>query len=115
MNNRSKTIISIIVLTLLILTTFRDAVAETKKSTQRANTQLQTCVTEIGRHADYDEASKVVHWVTAFKERNLALTSIRIETTVYVNKDFALARQYTAACVTDSVGGLVRFRIDEAS
>jgi hypothetical protein len=109
-NIGSKSILSLSMLTLLGLSLTCDANAAQTHGKARDNRQIQACVAEIGRHANYDEASRVVHHVTTLEQRNIVEMQIGIETTVHLKGDDT-AREYRASCVTDSMGKLVKFRL----
>ena len=105
-----KTRTSLILLTVLGLTLVTDANAgRTDVGTEK---QIQTCVEEIAKHADYDGALKVMHWVSQLDQRNPVELEIRVETSVYVSDAKDKARKYTVVCLTGTLGALVRFRID---
>ena len=74
----------------------------------RKNEQIQTCVSAIGERADYSDADRVVHKVTRLRQRNYAELEIRVVTSVYGPED---VREYTASCVTHTLGDIVRLRV----
>lgn len=113
MNKRIKTISSVTALVLLGLTVVPVANAGTVPATRGTAEPIQACVAEIRKHADYDNAFRVVHTVAALDQKNLIEMEIRIETSVYLNSDDGVARKYTASCVTGIMGDLVEFDIDE--
>ena len=110
MNIGSKSVLSISIAALLGLALTCNVNAAQTHGKARADRQIQACVAEIGRHANYDAASRVVHRVESLKQRNLAELQIGIETTVHLNGDDT-AREYRATCVTDTMGKLVKFRL----
>ena len=110
MNTQSKTMMSLSIAALLGLTWTCNADAAQTHGKVRASKQIQACVAEINRNANYDEAFRVVHWVASLEQRNLAETLIGIETTVQLLGDNA-DRKYRASCVTDTMGKLVEFRL----
>ena len=110
-----KPLVSLTALFLLGLAVTCDAAAEADGVDHYTNEGIQSCVAEIRRHADFEDASRVTHWVTRLKQRNLVELEIRIETEVLVTGDNAATREYAASCVTGTLGDLVRFRIDAAA
>jgi hypothetical protein len=111
MNDRIKTLGSATVLALLGLAIVPEAGAGSVPATRGTSAPIQACVAEIGKYADYGGASRVVHAVAALDQRNLVEMEIKVETSVYT-KDGAVAREYTASCVTGSLGKLLKFHID---
>ena len=112
MNNRIKTISSATLLFLLSLAAVPDASAGFVPATRGTSVPIQTCVAEMGKHLDYGDASRVVHWIAKFDQRNLVEMVITIETSVYLKGDDGATRAYTSSCVTGTMGDLVDFRID---
>lgn len=112
MNDRFKAISSVTLLFLLGLSVCPDATASSVPAKRGTSEQIQTCVAEIAKHANYDNASRVVHWVAALDQRSLVEMEIRVETSVYLNSGDGVAREYTASCVTGTMGNLVKFHID---
>jgi hypothetical protein len=108
MNTGSKTAISLSIAALLGLSLTCNVNAAQTHGKARTDKQIQACVAEIGLHADYDQASRVVHRVESLEQRNLVEMKIGIETTVFL-KDDGSEREYRASCVTDTMGNLVKF------
>ncbi len=111
MSNRFKSISSLTILVLLGLSVVSIAEADTARSKRLTNEQIQVCVAEIGRHADYGNAARVVHQVVGLDQRNLEEMEIVVETSVFLKNEGDLAREYRASCITGAVRDLVRFRI----
>jgi hypothetical protein len=112
MNDRGKTILSLSTLALLGLTMTCGAYADVNRSERRTIEQVSSCVSEIAKHADYDDASRAVHWVDKLTQKNLVELEIRIETTVYGAAGESAARKYKTSCLIAGMGNLVDFRID---
>ena len=106
-----KSLLSLSLVLLLGTTLFCDASAAQSREQARTRQQLEACLAEIGRHADYDAASKVVHWVASFEQKNLLELRIVVDTTVVLTAPDQ-TRDYRASCVTDTMGAIVDFRID---
>ena len=111
MNGRIKTFSSAAAMVLLGFAIVPDAGAGSVPATRGTSEPIQACVAEIGNHADYGDASRVVHLVAALDQRNLVEMEITVETSVYMKND-VVAREYTASCVTGSLGKLLKFHID---
>jgi len=112
MNDRGKSALSLSILALIGLTLTCDAYASSNRSERRTIKEVRFCVSEIAKHADYDEGSRVIHWVSKFTQPSLVELEIHIETTVYgVNDDLAI-RRYKSSCLLASMGNLSDFRID---
>ena len=111
MNNRIKSITSLTIIALLGLSVVSEADADTSRFRQLTDAQIQVCVAEIGRHADYGNASRVVHEIVALEQRNLEEMEISVETSVYLQSDGDLPREYRVSCVTGTRRDLVKFNI----
>ena len=111
MNERVKPIVSLTTLAALGLAITCDASAGPDRGAYRTKEQIRSCVAEIGKHANYGDASRVVHWVAKLEQRNLVEMEIKIDTTVYVDGKEKIAREYSASCVTGTMGDLVEFKI----
>lgn len=112
MNDRGKTLVSLSTLALLGVTIACDAYAGTNRGERRTIEQVRSCVSEIAKHADYNDASRAIHWVDRFAQKNLAELEIRIETTVYAADGELVSRKYRTSCVVVGMRNLVDFRID---
>ena len=106
MNNAIKSTLSVSTLALFGLALSCDASA---RDDYRTDAQIRSCVAAIGSRADYHDAERVVHTVTRLKQRNYAELEIAVDTIVYGSED---TREYAAACVTDTRGDLVKFRVN---
>ncbi len=111
MSNQFKSISSLTILVLLGLSVLSDAKADSARSMRITNEHIQACVSEIGRHADYDNATRVVHQVVGLDQRNLEEMEINVETLVFLKSEGELAREYRVSCITGAMHDLVRFRI----
>lgn len=112
MNDRRKLTTSLATVALLGLAVASDANADSDQYQRGTGKQIEACVSEIARHADYDDASRVIHLVTALEQRNLVEMEVRVETSVYLADDAAQSRAYSISCVADTMGGLVEFRFN---
>ena len=112
MNDRTKPIISLTTIALFGLAATCDANADTSQVNSRTDKQIEVCIAEIGKHANYANTSKVVHWVADLDQKTLKELQMRVSTTVYPANDSSESLEYETTCVTDVSGKLVRFRID---
>jgi hypothetical protein len=112
MTNQGKTILSLSTLALLGLTMTCDAYADSDRNERRTMKQVRSCVSEIAKHANYDDASRATHWVGRLAQKNLAELQIRIETTVYAANGETATRKYKTSCLVSGMEYLVEFRID---
>lgn len=76
-------------------------------------TPIRSCIAEVGKQANYDRASRVVHWITQLEQKNLVEMKIGIKTAVFASGSGAPVREYTSSCVTGSLGNIVKFRLQE--
>ena len=112
MKPRFKSMTSLTTVALLGLSLTGVANAESARMQQVTDVQVEACVAEIGLHADYGNAKRVVHRIAVLEQRNLEELEIGVETSVYLESDEAVTRTYSASCVTGTMGNLVSFRID---
>ena len=115
MSHRVKSLSSLLVLAMLGLTLTGTARADTVMGERVTNLQIDACVSQINRHADYTQAHRVVHLVDRLSQKNLVELEVGINTSVYVGDDEAATRIYTTRCTTDTLGGVVSFRVSNES
>ena len=73
--------------------------------------EVQSCVAEVGRHANYDEATLVRHTVVVVKETRLRY-EFAIDTVVFTDSEESAARSYSAYCVARGDGTPLKFEIE---
>ena len=112
MTNQGKSTLSLSLLALLGLTMTCDAYADSNREQRRTIKQVRSCVAEIAKHANYDDASRALHLVERLKQKNLVELEIRIETSVYAADGEPVTRKYKTSCLVAGLGKLVDFRID---
>jgi len=112
MTNQGKSTLSLSMLALLGLTMTCDAYADSNREQRRTIKQVRSCVAEIAKHANYDDASRALHLVERLKQKNLVELEIRIETSVYAADGEPVTRKYKTSCLVAGLGKLVDFRID---
>ncbi len=112
MTNQGKSALSLSLLALLGLTMTCDAYADSNRDQHRTMKYVRSCVAEIAKHANYDGASRAIHWVDRLNQKNLVELEIRIETTVYAADGEPATRKYETLCLVAGLGNLVDFRMD---
>jgi hypothetical protein len=73
---------------------------------------VDACVAEISRQADYDEAARVRHEFTSATERSVGYV-FEINTKVYATGSGAVVREYESVCVATGGRKPSKFRIAE--
>ena len=81
--------------------------------TRSLDREIQICVAEIGKRADYGGARRVVHRITDVEQRNIAEQTFRINTRVFASENDAAIREYSSHCVTRGSLKLVNLKIDQ--
>lgn len=102
-----------LVVTAFTFTASALAVPANSEHATESGHDVQMCIAEVAKRADYTGASRVVHLVHR-SQKNLAERAFRIETTVYKGKDHDVARAYQSNCVTFGAIRMVDFRIRDA-
>jgi hypothetical protein len=78
------------------------------------NSEVKSCVVEIGDHADYEDATRVRHTVLDVRRR-LNGYVLAIDTAVYTESDDVATREYESICTARGNGKPFRFSISETS
>ncbi len=111
MINRQQILTSAAAITLLII----GAPAAASDNIKLAyDSEVKTCVAEVGDHANYEGATRVLHNVVVKKRTRIGYV-FTIDTSVYTKSDDTAVREYVSNCVARGDDRLVRFRIDETS
>ncbi len=97
----------------ITLVTFAGAAGAADKKEAYAE-EVQSCVAEVGRNANYDDATRVRHTVRIVRETRLRYV-FTISTSVFTDSDITAAREYTAYCVARGAGAPLKFRIENTS
>ncbi len=85
------------------------------------DSEVNSCVAEVGNHANYNDASRVLHIVVKVKRRpgigpRVGIGYVfTIDTSVFTDSDEIAVREYASYCVARGDETLVKFRIDEIS
>ena len=75
---------------------------------------VESCVAEVGDHANYDAATRVRHSVVKVKQTSIGYV-FRIGTLVFTDSDEIAVRKYASYCVVRGEDKPVKFRIREIS
>ena len=75
--------------------------------------EVQTCITQVGEHADYDQARRVRHTVVLVEETRFRY-KFTIQTAVFTDTGETAARSYDASCTVLANGTPLKFEIDAA-
>ena len=76
--------------------------------------EVNNCVAEIAVHANYDDASRVLHTVTTENRSRLGYR-FSIDTSVFGDDDQEAIRKYATYCVARGENTVVKVAIDEVS
>lgn len=109
-----KSVVSLSTAAILCLAFAFNATAGTTRDKLRSQKNIETCIVEVNKNANYGEATRVVHWVVDTQQLSLATVRIRIETDVYSRETELATARYVSTCVTGSFGDVERFRIQPA-
>lgn len=74
--------------------------------------EIQSCVAEVGNHADYSNAAKVKHEIVVTERRSIG-HKLNIKTSVYSDAGDEAIRAYATRCVVYRDNKPVRFKISE--
>ena len=78
------------------------------------DSEVKSCVAEVGEHANYNDAIRVRHAVVKIKNTLIGYV-LTIDTSVFTNSDEIAVRKYASYCVAKGDDKPVKFRIDEIS
>lgn len=108
---QNHTGLAVLVLALMALAVPTVSESATGRDARNKGKEIQICVAEIRKRADYGDATRVVHTVAA-EQKNIAEQQFRINTLVYSGSKETAVREYYSLCVTRGPIELVSFRID---
>ena len=111
MINRPQLLTAAATITLLI---FGGPAAASDNIKPAYASDVKTCIAEVGDHANYEGATRVLHNVV-IKKRPAIGYVFTIDTSVYTKSDDIAVREYASYCVSRGDDKLVKFRIGEAS
>jgi len=110
MNHRSK----LLILAVAVATTpvFAAPLAGTAFEQAQIEMEIQSCLAEVGSHADYEGATRVLHEVTVSPRRSLG-HRLDIRTSIYAGNGEDVIRAYTTRCLAYRDNSPAKFRISE--
>lgn len=111
MLNRKKALTSVAVIGLF---TFASPVFAEDSTPAGIRDEVNSCVAEVRKHADYSDAVRVRHEIVAVERRTVGYT-LNIDTSVFAAADQAAIREYAATCVVNGNHKPLKFTISEAS
>jgi hypothetical protein len=76
--------------------------------------EVNSCVEAVGQHANYDDATRVMHAVTDVKERTVGY-KLTIETSLYNEGSESAIREYATSCVVNGNNAPLQFSISESN
>ena len=85
------------------------------------DSEINSCVTEVGKHANYSDATRVRHTVIRIKHRpgigpRTGIGYVfTIDTSVFTDSDEIAVRKYASYCVARGEDAPVKFTIDQVS
>ena len=78
------------------------------------DSQVKSCVAEVGSHANYNDATRIRHNVVKVQQTSIGVV-FRIGTLVFTDSDEIAIREYASYCVAKGDHKPVKFRIREIS
>ncbi len=78
------------------------------------DSEVKSCVAEVGNHANYNDATRVRHTVVKIKNTFIGYV-LAIDTDVFANSDEIAIRKYASYCIAEGDDKPVKFRIREIS
>jgi len=99
--------------TAITLLAFGGTATASDNGTRQAS-EIRSCISEIGDHANYEDATRVQHMVIQKRRSRLGYV-FTIDTSVYVDIDNEAIRKYASYCVARGENTPVKFSIDEVS
>jgi len=78
------------------------------------DSEVKSCIVEVGEHANYDDATRVRHTVVKIKNTTIGYV-FRIGTSVFTDSDEIAVREYASYCVARDDDKPVKFRIADKS
>ena len=76
----------------------------------RYQSEVRSCVAEIGNHVSYDDATRVRHDVTLVKPKLLGYV-MKIDTSIYTERTGEASREYATYCVVNGSHKPLKFEI----
>ena len=109
MINRPQLLTAAATVTLLI---FGGPAAASDNGKLGFDSEIKSCVAEVGDHANYEDATRVRHLIVKVKRTYIGYV-FTINTAVFTDSDDVATREYASYCVARGGDKPVKFRIDE--
>ncbi len=110
MTVHTKTLTSLAAMLLLGLSVTCDASANSSRDDRRTQYEVQSCVAEIAKRANYEGASRIVHRVQELRQKNLVEVEMTIATSVHLDEATGATREYSTSCVIAQLGRVVEIQ-----
>ena len=78
------------------------------------DSEVNSCVAEVGNHANYNDATRVRHTVVKIENTFIGYV-LTIDTDVFANSDEIAIREYASYCIAKGDDKPLKFRIREIS
>ncbi len=111
MINRQQILITAAAITLL---TIGGPTAASDNGKLAFDSEVKSCIAEVGANADYNDATRVRHTVVKIKNTTIGYV-FRIGTLVFTDSDEIAVREYASYCVSRDDDKPVKFRIKKLS
>ncbi len=112
MINRQQLLTAATAITLL---TIGGPVAASDNGKLAYESEVRSCVAEVGKHANYNDATRVRHTVVKVKPRTGIGYVFTIDTSVFTDSDEIAVREYASYCVARGDQTPVKFKIEKVS
>ncbi len=100
--------------TAITLLTIGGPAAASDNGELRYDSEIKSCIAEVGEHANYSDATRVRHTVVKIKNTFIGYV-LTIDTDVFADSDEMTIRKYASYCVAKGDDKPVKFRIREIS
>lgn len=111
MISRPKILTAATAITLLVL---GGTAAASDNGKLAYDSEVKSCIAEVGDRANYEDATRVQHTVIKRKRTRIGYV-FTIATSVFTDSDDKATREYDSYCVARGDDTLVKFVIDEVS
>lgn len=111
MLNRPQLLTAATAITLLV---FGGNAVASDNAKIRYVSEINSCIAEVGEHANYDDATRVRHIVVVTKRTRIGYV-FTIDTSVFIESDKDAIREYASYCVARGESSPVKFKIDEVT
>lgn len=94
------------------LLVFGSTAAAAQGDWSEIRTEIDSCIAEVGAHANYTDAKRVRHEVVDVDERTVGY-KLTIRTAIYSQNGDAAIRAYATSCVVNGKHAPMQFSISE--